>query len=118
MFEEAFNLFSKPSFEKYLQIFMNEARSDKLRAVFVVQLINQVPSYIYKQIENKFLLFPSANKRESLVDEISEVLKPNEETKKFMLETPEFGIFLWNEHTSSVFTLGADKKEIEAFGQE
>jgi hypothetical protein len=118
MFEEAFNLFSKPSFEKYLQIFMNEARSDKLRAVFVVQLINQVPSYIYKQIENKFLLFPSANKRESLVDEISEVLKPNEETKRFMLETPEFGIFLWNEHTSSVFTLGADKKEIEAFGQE
>lgn len=118
MFEEAFNLFSKPSFEKYLQIFMNEARSDKLRAIFVVQLIEQVPTYIYKQIENKFLLFPSANKREELIREISEVLKPNEETKSFMAETPEFGVFLWNEHTSSIFTLDASIKEINAFGQE
>lgn len=117
MFEEAFNLFSKPSFEKYLQIFMNEARSDKIRAIFVVQLINQVPIYIYKQIENKFLLFPSANKRDELISEISQVLKPNEETKNFMTQTPEFGVFLWNEHTSSAFTLGATKKEIDAFGQ-
>lgn len=117
IFEEAFNLFSKPSFKQYLQIFMNEARSDRLRALFVVQLIEQVPEYIYKQIENKFLLFPSANKRIALIDEISEVLKPNEDTKKFMHETPEFGVFLWNEHTSSAFVLDSTMKEIEAFGQ-
>lgn len=117
IFEEAFNLFSKPSFEKYLQIFMNEARSDKLRAMFVVQLIEQVPEYIYKQIENKFLLFPSANKRTALIHEISEVLRPNEETKAFMSETPEYGVFLWNEHTSSAFTLDATMQEINAFGQ-
>lgn len=118
IFEEAFNLFSNPSFELYLKKFVNESRSDRIKAGFILQIVKQVPDYVLDQVENKFFLFPSANKRTALIDEIEEVLKPNKETVELFNKVPEYGIALWNEHNTSAFLLDMTPEEIEFYGQD
>ncbi len=116
-FEEAVNLFIQPSFKKYLETFINEARSDRIKAGFVAQKIEQVPSYIYGQVTNKFLLFPAENQRAGLINDIVKVMKPNEETIELMNKTPEYGVLIWNEHGTSVIKLPMSQVEIDVYGQ-
>lgn len=117
LFEEAVNITTQESFELYLEKFINEARSDRIKAGFVFQLVSQVPNYMLKQIENKFVLFPAKNKRASLIDELSEKTKPDADTLDLLHKTPEFGVALWNEHGTSVFNLDLTKEEIAYYGQ-
>lgn len=117
-FEEAFNLFSQPSFELYLQKFINEARSEKIRGGFITQTVAQVPEYVYRQVANKFFLFPQGNAKNQLIESITEVMKPREETIELMHKTPEFGVLLWNEHGNSVFKLNLSQDEIDVYGQD
>jgi len=118
LFEEAGeNVFTIPSFEKYIKKFKAEGRSDRIKAGFIAQTIEQIPSYIYNQVENKMLLFPAENKRKALIDDLAKETKPSEETIKLLYRVPEFGIALWNEHGTSVFKLNLSKEAIEFFGQ-
>ena len=118
LFEEAGeNVFTIPSFEKYIKRFKYEVRSDRIKAGFIAQSIEQVPRYIYEQIENKMLLFPAENKRKGLINNISNVTNPNEETINLLHRVPEFGIALWNEYGTSVFKLNLSKEAVDFFGQ-
>lgn len=117
LFEEAFNLFSQPSFELYLEKFVNESRSERIKAIFVVQLISQVPKYVYSQVGNSLFLFPAENKRNALIDEIVEKVKPSEDVIDLMKRTPEYGVVLWNEFGGNLFKLDMTMDEINYFGQ-
>jgi len=117
-FEEAFNLFVQPSFELYLQKFINEARSEKIRGGFITQTVEQVPEYVYKQVANKFFLFPQGNAKNQLIESITAVMKPRDETIELMHKTPEYGVLLWNEHGNSVFKLKLSQEEIDIYGQD
>jgi hypothetical protein len=100
-----------------LKKFINEARSDRIKAGFVFQLVAQVPDYMLSQIENKFVLFPAKNKRASLIDQLAEKTKPDADTLELLHKTPEFGVALWNEHGTSIFSLDLTDEEIEYYGQ-
>ena len=117
VFEEAKNVLSQDSFEDFIAKFINEARSYRIKVGFTTQLISHVPSHIFTQVENKFLLFPGKNKRNMLIDEITTVAKMDDKTIELMHRTPEYGIVLWNEHGSSSFKPAMSDKEIEAYGQ-
>jgi len=118
LFEEAVNLFKQPSFESFLIKFNNEARSDRIVAGYVAQVIEQVPKYIFDQVENKLLLFPSEGKRNQIIDAITNATNPNQDTIEVFKKVGEFEMCFWNEHGATVVNLGLTKKEIEVFGQD
>ncbi|MCK9476243.1 MAG: hypothetical protein M0R46_10000 [Candidatus Muirbacterium halophilum] len=115
--EEAYNVTSQQSFEPLLAKFINEARSYRIKIGFITQLIEHIPPNIIKQVANKFFLFPSKNQRKHLIDGIKDVLQLDNQTVELMNNTPEFGVVLVNEHSSSSFKLDISKEEVELYGQ-
>jgi len=118
LFEEAVNLFRQPSFENFLIKFNNEARSDRIVAGYVAQVIEQVPKYIFDQVENKLLLFPSEGKRNQIIDAITNATNPNQNTIDVFRKVGEFEMCFWNEHGATVVNLRLTKEEIDVFGQD
>ena len=117
IFEEAKNVTEQPSFKEFFLKISNEARSYRIKLGFVTQLVSHIPPQIFSQVSNKFFLLPAKNQKENLIQEIDEAINIDEDTKKLLRDTPEFGVVLINEHGSSSFSLDISEDEIEIFGQ-
>lgn len=115
--EEANNVTSQSSFSDLLAKFINEARSYRISITFITQLPEHIPAHMFKQVANKFILLPSANQRNILINDIKEKLELSDADVKLANETKEFFMLWFNEHGTSSFQLGATKEEIDFYGQ-
>lgn len=118
IFEEAKNLFTVPSFQGILAKLANEARSYDIVLIFVLQRIEDVPSYIFSQIESKIILFPADHEKEDIIKTISEVAKPPKEIVELFRKTPQYGMTIWYEHGGFVMKFDLDETEIKLFESE
>ena len=118
IFEEAKNLFIVPSFQPILAKLVNEARSYDIVIIFLIQRIEDVPSYIFSQIENKLILFPADEEKNDIINEIVKIAKPNQEIVELFRKTPQYGMTIWYEHGGFVMKFDLDETEIKIFESE
>lgn len=118
IFEEAKNLFVVPAFESILAKLANEARSYDIVLIFVLQRLEDVPSYIFSQIESKMILFPADNEKNAIIDEIVRLAKPGEQIVDLFKKTPQYGMTIWYEHGGFVMKFDLDDVERKIFESE
>lgn len=118
IFEEAKNLFVVEAFETILAKLSNEARSYDIVLIFVIQRLEDVPGYIFDQIESKLILFPADEEKEKIIDQIKALAKPSKEIVDLFNKTPQFGMTIWYEHGGFVMKFKLDETELKLFNSE
>lgn len=118
IFEEAKNLFIVEAFETILAKLSNEARSYDIVLIFVIQRLEDVPGYIFDQIESKLILFPADEEKEKIIDQIKALAKPSKEIVDLFNKTPQFGMTVWYEHGGFVMKFKLDDTELKLFNSE
>lgn len=118
IFEEAKNLFVVDAFQGILAKLANEARSYDIVLIFVIQRIEDVPHYIFSQIESKIILFPADEEKNEIIKEIIRVANPNNEIVELFKKTPQYGMTIWYEHGGFVMKFDLDETERKIFDSE
>lgn len=117
-FSEAGNVFAYSTFKRFVQKFTNESRSYNIIPFWSTQLIEQVPTYIIKQVSNVFCTFPASSKRKSLINEMSKFLTFTEEQVELLMKTKKHGLALITEGSISIVKIPMSDKQLYVFGQE
>lgn len=118
IFEEAKNLFVVPAFKTILAKLSNEARSYDIVLIFLIQRLEDVPDYIFSQIESKIILFPADEEKEKIIDQIKAIAKPSKEILDLFHRTPQFGMTVWYEHGGFVMKFELNDEELKLFNSE
>lgn len=117
IFEEANNLFSVAAFESMLKKLVFEARSYDIVLVFVLQRIEDVPAYVFSQIQSKIMMFRPKDK-EFTIKTINEMVNPGQEIIDLFKATPQHGMTIWYEHGGFVMRFIFNEFELKLFESE